>query len=69
MKINSEVATDEEKEDFLRILITGEATNAKSRYAKNYRFFQEKIQTFVEQCLITKCSLYENVNENVSRMI
>lgn len=49
LKINSEVATDEEREDFLRILITGEAINAKSRYAKNYRFFQEKIQTFVEQ--------------------
>lgn len=48
LKINSEVATDNDKEEFLEILRTGIADkNKKSRYALNYRFFQEKIAEFL----------------------
>lgn len=48
LKIDSEVATDNEKEQFLRILRTGSAENSdKSNYATNYRFFQGKIADFL----------------------
>lgn len=44
LKINSEVATEKEKEQFLSILRTGETSkDDQSNYAKNYQFFQEKI--------------------------
>lgn len=50
LKINSEVATDEEKEEFKDILINGQAEeNAKSKYAVNYRFFQKKIADFINK--------------------
>lgn len=49
LKINSEVATDNEKEEFLSILKTGiAAKERKSTYAVNYRFFQEKIDWFLQ---------------------
>ncbi len=48
LKINSEVATDNDKEEFLDILRTGEVgEKQKSRYAENFRFFQQKIQEFL----------------------
>ncbi len=47
LKINSEVATDNDKDEFLKILNTGDATNMKSRYAENYRFFQKQIDEFL----------------------
>lgn len=47
LKINSEVATDNDKEEFLKILNTGDATNMKSRYAENYKFFQTQIDDFL----------------------
>jgi uncharacterized protein with ParB-like and HNH nuclease domain len=47
LKINSEVATDNEKDEFLSILKDGDATGKKSHYAINYRFFQEKINEFL----------------------
>ena len=48
LKIDSEVATDNEKEQFLRILKTGLAEDKdKSNYAVNYRFFQGKIAEFL----------------------
>ena len=48
LKIDSEVATDKDKEEFLEILRTGEAQKSqKSSYAVNYRFFQEKIEEFL----------------------
>ncbi len=48
LKINSEVATDNDKEEFLEILRTGIADkNKKSRYAYNYRFFENKISEFL----------------------
>lgn len=48
LKIDSEVATDKDKEEFLDILRTGDASKGqKSRYADNYRFFQDSIQNFL----------------------
>lgn len=50
LKIDSEVSTDEDKEEFLSILKTGSIDVAqKSRYAKTYRFFQEKINEFLSE--------------------
>lgn len=47
LKINSEVATDEDKDEFLSILKLGSCDpKAKSRYAQNYRFFIAKIEQF-----------------------
>lgn len=48
LKIDSEVSTDDDKEEFLTILKTGEVSNNnKSRYAKTYRFFLNKINEFL----------------------
>ena len=48
LKIDSEVATDNDKDEFLSILNTGVApSNMKSKYAENYRFFQKKIEEFL----------------------
>ena len=49
LKINSEVATDDDKDEFLEILKTGIVIDGKSRYAKNYKFFQDKIMEFTEE--------------------
>ena len=49
LKIDSEVATDDDKEEFLSILKTGQTTpDQKSNYAHNYRFFQDKINDFLQ---------------------
>lgn len=48
LKINSEVATDKDKYEFLEILRTGDASKGQSRYAENYRFFQSSIQAFLD---------------------
>ena len=50
LKIDSEVSTDDDKEEFLTILKTGliDATQ-KSRYARTYRFFQDKINEFLQE--------------------
>ena len=48
LKIDSEVATDEDKGEFLEILKSGQANdNYKSRYAENYCFFEKKIDAFL----------------------
>jgi len=48
LKINSEVATDNDKEEFLKILKSGEVYDEqKSNYANNYRFFKKKIDEFI----------------------
>ncbi len=48
LKIDSEVATDEEKEEFLSILRNGASAKiTQSNYAKNYRFFETKITGFI----------------------
>ncbi len=50
LKIDSEVATDNDKDEFLEILKTGIVNkDQKSNYAKNYRFFQEKIDLFLSE--------------------
>jgi len=50
LKIDSEVATDNDKDEFLDILKTGNVNKEqKSNYAKNYRFFQEKIDAFLNE--------------------
>ena len=47
LKIDSEVATDNDKEEFLELLRTGEIKQgSKSQYVNNYRFFQTKIKEF-----------------------
>jgi hypothetical protein len=48
LKIDSEVATDKDKDEFLEILRTGETQKQqKSNYALNFRFFQVKIEEFL----------------------
>ncbi len=50
LKIDSEVATDNDKEEFLEILRTGIVKkDQKSNYAKNYIFFQQKIEEFLNE--------------------
>lgn len=50
LKIDSEVATDKDKEEFLSILRTGVVGDKqKSSYAQNYRFFQAKINEFLQK--------------------
>ena len=50
LKINSEVATDNDKDEFLSILRTGLTSDKqKSKYAENFRFFQQKIQDFLNK--------------------
>lgn len=50
LKINSEVATDNDKDEFLDILRNGEVQNEqKSNYANNFRFFQRKIDNFLSE--------------------
>lgn len=50
LKIDSEVATDNDKDEFLNILKLGSATDdMKSKYAINYRFFQKQINEFLQK--------------------
>ena len=45
LKIDSDVATDNDKEEFLDILRNGiTSKDQKSQYAENYKFFQDQIQ-------------------------
>lgn len=49
LKIDSEVASDDEKDVFLNILKTGEvAPSERGNYAANYRFFRKKIAAFLD---------------------
>lgn len=48
LKIDSQVATDNDKDEFLKILREGAAPKEmKSKYAENYRFFEGKIAEFL----------------------
>ncbi|PLX95332.1 MAG: hypothetical protein C0620_04435 [Desulfuromonas sp.] len=48
LKIDSEVATDNDKEEFLELLRTGSVKqSSKSQYVLNYQFFQKKIDEFL----------------------
>ncbi|MFV0389784.1 MAG: DUF262 domain-containing protein [Pyrinomonadaceae bacterium] len=50
LKIDSEVATDNDKDEFLEILRTGIVTkDQNSNYAKNFIFFQQKIDEFLSE--------------------
>lgn len=50
LKLESEVATDDAKQELKDILKKGTATDTqKSQYAQNYRFFQKKIDKFLEE--------------------
>lgn len=50
LKIDSQVATDKDKDEFLSILKSGMITSEqKSKYADNYRFFQKEIDKFLKQ--------------------
>lgn len=50
LKIDSDVATDNDKDEFLQILKTGDVTEKmKSKYADNYRFFQKQIESFINE--------------------
>jgi uncharacterized protein with ParB-like and HNH nuclease domain len=49
LKIDSEVATDNDKEEFLELLRTGIVKpSSKSQYVLNYQFFQKKIDEFLQ---------------------
>jgi len=53
LKLETEVATDEAKQEFRNILKNGTVSDTqKSRYANNYRFFQEKIDDFLNNFAI-----------------
>lgn len=50
LKIDSEVATDNDKDEFLNILKSGSVPDTmKSKYAVNYRFFQKQINDFLQK--------------------
>ena len=49
LKIDSEVATDNDKDEFLELLRTGIVKEgSKSQYVLNYQFFQKKIDEFLQ---------------------
>lgn len=49
LKIDSEVATDNDKEEFLELLRTGKVKQySKNQYVLNYQFFQKKIDEFLQ---------------------
>ncbi|KKI99667.1 DUF262 domain-containing protein [Prochlorothrix hollandica] len=49
LKIDSEVATDNDKDEFLDLLKTGSVKpGSKSRYVNNYQFYQNKIDAFIK---------------------
>ncbi|MCD6178328.1 MAG: DUF262 domain-containing protein [Bacteroidales bacterium] len=49
LKIDSEVATDKDKHEFLNLLRTGSLKpGSKSQYVNNYQFFEKKIEEFLQ---------------------
>ena len=53
LKINSDVATDTDRQDFIDILKNGECSNAdsESNYRKNFEFFDKKISELLGKSL------------------
>jgi len=49
LKIDSEVATDNDKKEFLDILKTGDVEDKRSKYANNYNYFVKKIEDFLNE--------------------
>lgn len=76
LKIDSQVISDEDKQEFIYILKAGTTLpQHKSRYAANYRFFQEKIAEFVREVpsyvnylparIMRNCILLHIIGENI----
>lgn len=49
LKIDSQVALDEHKNEFLEILKTGDAKDFKSQYAINFRYFEKEVDEFLKE--------------------
>ncbi|HKM36607.1 MAG TPA: DUF262 domain-containing protein [Thiopseudomonas sp.] len=65
LKISSEVATDNDKEEFIEILRTGAVTEKnKSRYADNFTFFKKKIESFINEYPSYTASLAARILNN-----
>lgn len=47
LKIDSEVATDKDKDEFLDILKNGDTAGKNSKYAANFRYFEKEIDNFL----------------------
>lgn len=48
LRLSSEVATDEDHDEFRQILLTGKVPNPpRSQYARNFIYFQERIESFL----------------------
>jgi len=66
LKIDSEVASDDDKAEFLSILRGGTVQGGwKSSYAKNFKFFQERIRTFVSEYSMYTALLPVRILNNV----
>lgn len=76
LKIDSQVISDDDKHEFIYILKEGSTLPShKSRYASNYRFFQEKIQNFINEApayvnylpqrIMRNCIILHIVGENI----
>ena len=66
LKIDSEVASDDDKEEFLSILRTGQVTkDQKSRYAQAFKFFEDKIAQFVNDYAMYTAYLPTRILNNV----
>lgn len=65
LKIDSEVATDNDKEEFLQLLKTGVVpSGSKSQYVQNYIFFQQKISEFLNAYPVYIAHLPTRILEN-----
>lgn len=76
LKIDSQVISDDDKQEFIYILKSGETLpQHKSRYASNYRFFQDKIQEFLQEAaayvnylparIMKNCIILHIIGENI----
>lgn len=66
LKINSEVASDDDKEEFLDILKNGNPSGAmKSRYAAMYRYFMGAVEKFIDSYPMYTALLPTRILNNV----
>lgn len=65
LKISSEVATDDDKDEFIEILRAGHVlANNKSQYASNFSFFQKKLECFINEYPSYTASLAARILNN-----
>lgn len=65
LKIQSEVAGEDEKTEFLNILKTGEVEkHYKSKYAINFKFFQERIEEFAKKYSMYSATFVQIIMKN-----